>query len=95
MYVLQKNNCYPFKSHFLIGLAVVEGKLVEETSERQAGRMEEEELEEEMESTTSFICCPIIELHRVRTAPTSRSIRARHLFLYLINRKVTITVSSA
>lgn len=27
MYVLQKNNCYPFKSHFLIGLAVVEGNL--------------------------------------------------------------------
>lgn len=25
MYVLQKNNCYPFKSHFLIGLAVVGG----------------------------------------------------------------------
>lgn len=24
MYVLQKNNCYPFNSHFLIGLAVVE-----------------------------------------------------------------------
>lgn len=23
MYVLQKNNCYPLKSHFLIGLAVV------------------------------------------------------------------------
>lgn len=31
MYVLQKNNCYPFNSHFnshfLIGLAVVEGNL--------------------------------------------------------------------
>lgn len=27
VYVLQKNNCYPFKSHFLIGLAVVEGNL--------------------------------------------------------------------
>ena len=27
MYVLKKNNCYPFKSHFLIGLAVVEGSL--------------------------------------------------------------------
>lgn len=25
MYVLQRNNCYPFKSHFLIGLAVVGG----------------------------------------------------------------------
>lgn len=27
VYVLQRNNCYPFKSHFLIGLAVVEGNL--------------------------------------------------------------------
>lgn len=82
MYVLQKNNCYPFKSHFLIGLAVVEGKLVEETSDRQAGRQEEEELEEKTASATSFICCPIIELQKVRTAPTRRSIGARHLFLY-------------
>lgn len=27
VYVLQRNNCYPFKSHFLIGLAFVEGNL--------------------------------------------------------------------
>ena len=37
MYVLQKNNCYPFKSHFLIGLAVVKGELGEETSVRKTG----------------------------------------------------------
>lgn len=43
MYVLQKNNCYPFKSHFLIGLAVVEGNLErrqvrERLREREGGK---------------------------------------------------------
>lgn len=46
VYVLQRNNCYPFKSHFLIGLAVVEGNL--ERRQVRERQRESEELEEEM-----------------------------------------------
>lgn len=51
MYVLLKNNCYPFKSHFLIGLAVVEGNLErrqvrERLREREGERVRRRDAEE-------------------------------------------------
>lgn len=54
MYVLQKNNCYPFKSHFLIGLAVVERNLEKRQVRDRLREREEKELEEDRERA---LCC--------------------------------------
>ena len=80
MYVLQKNNCYPFKSHFLIGLAVVEGNLERrQVREREGGKELEEEKEREGElrmlaaHLMGVISCyyPMIMLQKGQAAPTS------------------------
>lgn len=58
MYVLQKNNCYPFKSHFLIGLAVVEGNLEErQVRERLRERAGELETKTRRERGGEKLCC--------------------------------------
>lgn len=105
MYVLQKNNCYPFKSHFLIGLAVVEGNLErrqvrDRLREREGERGKKEGRRGDGESISfecyqpttwalSAVITPIIMLQKGQTAPTGRSVGTRHLFSSLINRKVT------
>lgn len=61
MYVLQQNNCYPFNSHFLIGLAVVEGELGEETSERQTEKKKKKQKELGGRETSCFFCFLVIE----------------------------------
>lgn len=61
VYVLQKNNCYPFKSHFLIGLAVVEGNLERrQVRERLRIRLRERVSRGHGERSTKVSCPQLI-----------------------------------
>lgn len=101
MYVLQKNNCYPFKSHFLIGLAVVEGNLErrqvrERAREREGGKELGDEKERERASnvTSPFNGrYQLLSPHDYASEGPSCTYQYRSvgalLSLSLINRKIT------
>lgn len=88
VYVLQKNNCYPFKSHFLIGLAVVEGNLerrqvrerqskTKRKSQKRTGR-EESRGEEKSPTHNSLCACMCVCLY-VRGAGVGVAETSLHL----------------